>query len=217
MIAARRVDQSRTTLRSLHGAEQRRYDSRLPPVQRYGFDAAYVDRLTAGDPETEEHFTRYFGRLLAIKLRSRLRSPALVQDATQETFLRVMSALKEKGGLASPESLGAFVNSVCNNVLFEIYRAKSKVVAFDDTVEVPDERASMETTLASDEEREQVRRVIAQLPPKDRNILTWLFLEDRDKDEICRELNVDRNYLRLLVHRVKARFKASFVAGEGGV
>jgi RNA polymerase sigma-70 factor, ECF subfamily len=186
-----------------------RYDSALPPVQRYGFDAGYVDRLTAGDRETEDHFARYFGSLLTIKLRARLRSAALVQDAKQETLLRVITTLKQKGGLASPESLGAFVNSVANNVLFELYRTESKVVPFgEDAPEIADEGASMDAVLATSEERERVRKVIAQLPPKDRNLLTWLFFEERNKDEVCRELNIDRNYLRLLVHRAKARFRA---------
>ena len=42
--------------------------SRLP---RYEFDRAYVERLTAGDPETESHFTRYFGDLLSLEQHAR--------------------------------------------------------------------------------------------------------------------------------------------------
>ncbi len=85
-----------------------------------------------GDAETERHFTRYFGELLVLKLRSRLRSPAQVEDARQETFVRVLSTLKEKGGLASAESLGAFVNGVCNNVLFEMYRANARTTPLEE-------------------------------------------------------------------------------------
>ncbi len=94
--------------------------ARLP---RYEFDRDYIDRLVAEDPEVEQHFTRYFGSLLSLKLRSRLRSAALVEDAKQETFVRVLTSLKRKRNLATPETLGAFVNSVCNNVLFELYRS----------------------------------------------------------------------------------------------
>ena len=93
------------------------------PLERFEFDREYVERLIAGEPETEQHFTRYFGDLLTLKLRSRLRSPAQVEDAKQETFVRVLTTLKRKGGIESPEALGAFVNSVCNNVLFETYRS----------------------------------------------------------------------------------------------
>ena len=78
----------------------------------YSFDRQYLERLIAEDPDTERHFTEYFGSLLSLKLRSKLRSPAQVEDARQETFARVLITLKQKKGLASAESLGAFVNSV---------------------------------------------------------------------------------------------------------
>ena len=56
-----------------------------------------------------------------------------------------------------------------------------------------------------------MRQALAALPEKERDLIRWLFFEERDKDEICRELNVDRNYLRVLLHRAKARFKEQFV------
>ena len=96
---------------------------------RFSFDGDYVRRLIAEDPETERHFTDYFGDLLYLKLRSRLRSPAQVEDARQETFVRVLTALKKKASLATPESLGAFVNAVCNNVLLETYRSAGRTTA----------------------------------------------------------------------------------------
>jgi hypothetical protein len=40
------------------------------------------------------------------------------------------------------------------------------------------------------------------------------IFEGRDKDEVCRELNVDRGYLRVLLHRAKARFRTGFMKGE---
>ena len=46
--------------------------------------------------------------------------------------MRVLSTLKEKGGLASAESLGAFVNGVCNNVLFEMYRANARTTPLEE-------------------------------------------------------------------------------------
>ena len=37
------------------------------------------------------------------------------------------------------------------------------------------------------------------------NCSVWSFTPD--KDEICRRFSVDRQYLRVLVHRAKARFQ----------
>lgn len=180
-------------------------------LARYAFDRAYIERLVENDPETEQHFAQYFGELMTLKLRSRLRSAALVEEAKQETFTRVLTRLKQKKDSVTPESLGAFVNAVCNNVLFEMYRAGSRTAQLDEAFDAPDGRQPCgEATLLADEERERVREVLATLPEKDRTILTWLFFEDRDKDRICEELNVDRAYLRVLLHRAKERFKDAF-------
>jgi RNA polymerase sigma-70 factor (ECF subfamily) len=175
---------------------------------RYDFDRSYVERLTACHPETEQHFTSYFGDLLTLKLRSRLRSPALVEDAKQKTFVRVLTALRQGKGLATPESLGAFVNGVCNNVLFEVYRAQSRAIPLEDEHEPPDPRPdSAEHNLMAGEERERVRQALRRLPEKEQTLLKWLFFEERSKDDICRLLNVDRNYLRVLLHRAKNHFR----------
>jgi RNA polymerase sigma-70 factor (ECF subfamily) len=177
-------------------------------VQRQSFDAEYVQRLGNSDGETERDFVAYFGELLAIKLRSRLRSPDLIQDVTQETFLRVLKTLRGSG-MENPQALGSFVNSVCNNVLFELYRAQSRVSGPPE--ERPSEDQPAEDALVDQEERSQVRRVIDGLPEKDRTILRWLFFEERDKGEVCRVLKVDREYLRVLIHRAKVRFRDEFL------
>lgn len=182
----------------------------LPSSTRYEFDAAYLEQLTAGDPEVERHFTEYFGALLLAKLRSRLRSPTLVEDARQETFLRVLTTIRTKGGLTSPGGLGAFVNTVCNNVLFELYRSESKLALVLDDEGAPEPEASevsVELRLLSQEARARVRQALDGLPDKDRTLLQWLFFEERDKNQICKELGVDREYLRVLVHRAKSRVR----------
>jgi RNA polymerase sigma-70 factor, ECF subfamily len=177
-------------------------------VQRQSFDADYVRRLINSDPETERDFASYFGELLAIKLRSRLRAPEVIQDVTQETFLRVLRTLRESG-IENPEALGSFVNSVCTNVLFEVYRAQSRVA---DPVEdrISDEIGA-DAAMADEEVRTQVRSVLSELPEKDRKILRWLFFDERDKGEVCRVLQVDREYLRVLVHRAKQRFRTDYL------
>jgi RNA polymerase sigma-70 factor (ECF subfamily) len=66
------------------------------------------------------HFASYFGDLLYLKLRVRLRSIELIEDICQETLTRVLEILREGPGVERPERFGAFVNGVCNNVMREL-------------------------------------------------------------------------------------------------
>ena len=178
--------------------------------ERKVFDQDYVDRLRRGDAETEAHFTSYFGSLLLIKLRNRLRSPQLVEDARQETFLRVLNVLRNKGGIQHPERLGAFVNAVCENVLSETYRSSSRFQQTpENAVEPADETASAESQCLSEERKNLIRRVMADLAAPDQQILRRYFLEEQDKDEICKEMGIDRDYLRVRLHRALTRIRAA--------
>lgn len=177
-------------------------------VQRQTFDAAYVQRLCNSDCETERDFHAYFAELLAIKLRSRLRSSDQVQDVIQETFVRVMKTLRSSG-VENPQALGSFVNSVCNNILFEVYRDQARFCPPPE--DRPSEELHAEAVIAGEEERREVRRVMGELPEKDRNILRWLFFDERTKEDICRTLQVDREYLRVLLHRAKLRFRDDYL------
>lgn len=194
----------------------RGYRNRVP-LERHAFDGAYLARLTNGDPETERHFARYFGDLLHIKLRARLRSPQLVEDARQEVFLRVLNTLRKKGGIEYPERFGAFVNSVCEHVLSEFFRAGSRFQQIPENATEPiDGAASAESQSITEERKMLVKEVLNKLSESDREMLRKLFLEERDKDEICRELHIDRDYLRVRVHRALARFRNALQQGEGG-
>jgi RNA polymerase sigma-70 factor (ECF subfamily) len=180
-------------------------------VQFVDFDARYVGQLTAGDPETERHFVAYFSELVRIKLRAKLRSPELAEEVRQETFLRVLNSLR-KNGLERPERLGAFVNTVCNNVTMEMIRSDSRTDPYPtEDFDPVDERVDVENDLVTEERKKIVTTVLNGLPDKQRELLHLVFIQEKDKDEVCRLLNVDREYLRVLVHRAKDRFRSSFV------
>ena len=182
------------------------------------FDEEYVRRLKDGDAQVEEHFASYFGNLLYLKLRSRLRSPQLIEDIRQETLLRVLQILRNKNGVEHPERFGAFVNAVCNNVILEFYRAESRHDAVDDSQEEPpDTTVDLDAPLINFDTRRQVQRVLDELPEKDRHILQAVYLDEMDKSEICRLHNVDADYLRVLLYRAKSRFRRVYLDQGGEV
>jgi len=186
-------------------------------LQLQAFDADYLEALRAGEPRTEEHFVCYFTELLQLKLRSRLRSPQAIEDVRQETFARVLATVRKKDGLRQPERLGPFVNTVCNNVLLEHYRRSARSDSLDEegAPELPARGASAHDAAESRQTEEQVREVLGGLPEHDRSLLQAIFLDERDRDEVCAEFGVDRDYLRVLLHRAKHVFKAAYLKRNG--
>jgi len=182
-------------------------------VQFQAFDKHYLEKLKSGDFRTQEHFVSYFSELIRLKLSKRMHSSAEVDDARQETFARVFAALRKEQGIREPERLGAFVNSVCNNVLLEHYRSTSPAGDSDDPAQadIPDPAISAVDAILSQEMQTGVRAILEELPERDRRLIKEVFLEERDKDEVCHDYGVDREYLRVLLHRAKKSFKSLYL------
>ena len=182
------------------------------PMQFQDFDSSYLDRLRSGDFSAQQHFVAYFGELIRMKAGKRFRSPSAIEDVRQETFTRVLRLLGEQR-IVHPDRLGAFVNSVCNNVLREHLRWDSrKIPVADGFIDaIPDTTVGVVDAIALQQMQEKVRQILDELPEKDRRLLSALFLEERDKDEVCRDFGVDREYLRVLVHRAKQSFKQHYL------
>jgi len=189
-------------------------------LQFENFDEAYLARLRAGDPSTEQHFVSYFTALIQIKLRSRLYSREAAEDVRQETFARFFVAL-HAGKIQHPDRLGAYVNSMCNNVLREQYRSTARDGSRDDDDngsaenELPATDASALEQLESQEMVQKVRETLEELPERDRRLLREVFLEERDKDVVCRDFGVDREYLRVLLLRAKNKFRSRYRGSHG--
>lgn len=185
-------------------------------MQLQSFDESYVQRLQAGDFRTQEHFVAYFSELIQLKLRSRLNSPQAIEDVRQETFTRVFAALRD-GKIRQPERLGPFVNSMCNNVLLEHYRSSSRADSLDDEEqpELPAAKVDILGAVAAKQMSEKIREILEEMPERDRRLLREIFLEERDKDEVCSDFGVDRDYLRVLLHRAKQSFKSLYLKNVG--
>jgi RNA polymerase sigma-70 factor (ECF subfamily) len=181
-------------------------------MQFQDFDSYYLDRLGSGDFSTQQHFVAYFGELIRLKAGKRLRSLAAIEDVRQETLTRVLRFLAEQR-VHQPQRLGAFVNSVCNNVIHEHHRLQSREFSADAGVvdAIPDPTISAPEAIARRQMQQEIRHILDELPEKDRCLLKALFLEERSRDEVCRDFGVTRDYLRVLVHRAKQSFKLHYL------
>ncbi len=184
------------------------YWSPRKKVDFYSFDAEYLRRLQGRDPATEGHFASYFGKRLQIKLRSRGFASAVLEDISQETFYRVLIAVRN-GTVLYPERFGAYVNSVCDRVILEKYREHARNQHLDvDAMDLPDGKTNLEAMILRKEKRAIVADILAQLPANKRNMLRALLFEQLDRSELCARFKVKSDYLRVLLFRAKEEFAA---------
>jgi RNA polymerase sigma-70 factor (ECF subfamily) len=126
-----------------------------------------------------------------------------LDDVVQETMVRFLSALRTEK-MRSPESTAAFLSGICNNVIHEYRRRLRREPLMDASAAL--ERPSR---LGADmlELRQVISMVMVQLAPKDGEILRAFFLEERDKDEICRAMGLSDAQFRVALFRAKERFR----------
>jgi RNA polymerase sigma-70 factor, ECF subfamily len=182
------------------------YWSVRSPVDFYSFDEEYLRRLAARDPATEAHFVAYFSERLRITLRARGVDAHTIEDVLQETFCRVWVSVLA-GSVNNARGFGSYVYSVCKHVLSESRRVdfRNQHDSLDST-DIVDGHLGLDELMQRRENGKLVRKVLAELPERDRHLLQARFFEDRDNEEVCGDFGVDRDYLRVLFHRAINRF-----------
>lgn len=182
---------------------------------RYVFDEYYLAALKARDPEVENHLIAHFSTAVRVKLRARLRSPELVDDGYQETFLRVLTYFRAGKTLNNASSLPGFIHGMCNNIALELLRRHTRQDQIPENHQGPiDSSLDPQDQLVTDERKAMVRRLLGELSEKDSRLLRRIFLDEEDKDAVCREFHIDRDYLRIVVFRARKRFR-NIIEREG--
>lgn len=181
----------------------------------FAFDDDYVRRLREGDRPTEEHYEHYFRLFLSRTLRRRRMPPGEIDDVIQTTHLRVYQELRTGEGIRDGHAFGGYVHKTCIHVAQEAERKRRVTVEIDN--EWPSDDADALREFITRESSRRVRDTLRELEaehPRDGAILRELFIEERDKAEICARYGVDREYLRVLVFRALRKFREMY--GEPG-
>jgi RNA polymerase sigma-70 factor (ECF subfamily) len=176
------------------------------------FDDRYIDGLRNWDSDVEAHFLAYFRTPIWLTARRQLRCRDLVEDAFQETLLRVLRYFRSGKTLDNPERLPAFVHSVCHNVTLEMIRSRTRYAQMPDNgYDGCDRQCDPHEELVTEERKKLVGEILARLSKKDRDLLRLAMLEEADKAELCKCFGVTEEYLRVLLHRARMRFRAALL------
>ena len=133
-----------------------------------------------------------------------------VDDLVQETLVRFLRAEQRQTIRNNSEEFGAFLNGVCRNVILEYRRRARREPLIDPDMPIPDTGIRPEAEIL--EMRDAIDNGLAELAERDRLILRSLYLEGKDKEDICREWKMSDAQFRVVLFRAKERFRRVYTA-----
>ena len=158
------------------------------------------------DPQTLEQYRRKLRHKVCYHLGGVCPD---VEDVVQDTLMRFISAVKENR-IHNPASIGAFLSGICNNVILEYRRRIWRDAA---EPESPGQEPLVTPDTEAFELRDAINAALAEMSDRDCQILRSFFLQEKDKDVICRETGLSEAQFRVALFRAKDRFRKIYRQG----
>jgi RNA polymerase sigma-70 factor (ECF subfamily) len=137
-------------------------------------------------------------------LRSACGDAAAAEDMVQEAYLRILSA-----DLAGEEESGrrAYLYRIATNLLHDHWRRARRQPA-PDPLDADDDAAAI-TRTSSVGDRVDVRRALARLTPRDRQLLWLAHVEGSSHREVASILGLGAASVRVLLFRARRRLASA--------
>jgi len=166
-----------------------------------------VARIAAGDRAAETHFIATYLRGVRALVRRRCRpNDPSVEDLVQDVLSRVLERLRA-GAIRDAAALPAYVQAAIAYATNAEYRTRRPAEGIEAIADLPAPDNPAEQ-LDSNRRAAILRSLLAQLPvPRDREILVRFYLEEQDKDEVCRSLGIEASHFHRVVFRARERFR----------
>ncbi|MCI5105158.1 MAG: sigma-70 family RNA polymerase sigma factor [Pseudomonadales bacterium] len=178
--------------------------------EQFETSESIVAAIYQGDRNAEEALVRKYGRALSYILGKRTGDSERAADLQQETFLVVIQKLRSKP-LDDPSKLAAYLQSTAVNLFIgEIRKESRRKTSADSSLVEAMARSSEDSyqTLLRREAGAATRQLIEELKnDRDRQILKLYYLQDKDKLEICDELELSHRHFDRVISRARLRFK----------
>jgi RNA polymerase sigma-70 factor (ECF subfamily) len=164
-------------------------------------------RIAAGDRAAETEFVERYGRGVRALVRRHCRpGDPVADDIAQEALARIIERLRA-GAVRDAAALPAYVRATSVHLCSAEYRARrpQEPVQAIERLESGDNPADR---CASHELAALLRAVLQELPvARDRELLARFYLDEQDKDVVCRQLGIDAAHFHRVVFRARERLR----------
>ncbi len=170
--------------------------------------AGIVVQVQAGEEAGLEQLYRVFSRGLRYFLVRQLGHQDF-EDKLHETFLITARAI-QNGDIRDPERLIGFIHTVARRqvarYIEEQVNARKREVDTISGVYVVDRSQDPEQEAILRNRTEIMKKALATLKPRDREVLVRFYLREQRPEQICQEMNLTETQFRLIKSRAKAAF-----------
>jgi RNA polymerase sigma-70 factor (ECF subfamily) len=166
-----------------------------------------ISRIAQGDRQAEAEFVRQYERGVRVLVRRHCRpGDPVVDDLVQDVLSGVLERLRA-GAIHDPVALPAYVQSAVVYATSAEYRRR-RPTQTDAVVEQIADNETPGTRLDATQLAGFLRDVLAGMPvARDREILRRFYLEEEDKDSVCRALAIDPGHFHRVMFRARERFR----------
>lgn len=164
-------------------------------------------------PDFNSLYREHYPRVLGL-CRRLLNSPALAEDATQETFMRAYNNFSRYD---ASQPFWQWVATIANNYCIDLLRRRTREKLIfdpgtdkDDDAAAPDYEDTRPDTVAqliTDENADMLTSAIDQLPENYRIPLVMAYYNDASYEEIAQTLDISVNHVGVLLLRAKKQLR----------
>lgn len=172
----------------------------MPTTQRYDDDGLAATRVLGGDIDAFESIVeRWQGPLVNLAYRY-CRNRGEAEEMAQEAFMKIFKGL---GKWRQDSRFSTWLYAVASNHYRSAMRRRRPVWADMETVEqlVPGGDRSQEADQTS--QAEAIRRAVASLPPKYRDVTVLYYFQDEDLAETSRIMSLPPGTVKARLHRAR--------------
>lgn len=167
-------------------------------------ESAIIQKAKQGDKDAFGLLYKYYFPKIFRYCRANIYRDDLAADICQEVFMKAWKALPtftfRDGG-----TFQAYVFRIARNVIIDLSRKKKEFsLEFYEEIETDDDLVEK---MARNENIDKVKRVLAKLSEKDRQILTLRYFEDMSHKETAKVVGIREGALRVRTTRILKKVK----------
>lgn len=164
-------------------------------------DVALVARARSGDERAFETLVERHQRMIYTAALRMLHDHDAADEATQLTFVRAFERL---GSFRGEASVGTWLHRIAMNACRDLLRARRRLV---DVESVPEDRLPTTESTGDPRLRDRLGRLVAELPPRQRSVLSLRVFGDLPFGEIARAEGITENAAKVSFHHAVRRLQ----------